>query len=166
MCIRDSVTVNAAVANSAPVAVDDDIETAEETAVVIMVLSNDTDADGDTLGVSAAGVQTTPSNGSAAITDEGTTVTYTPDAGFSGLDSFTYEVSDGKGGTATGTVNVTVNAAVTNSAPVAVDDDIETAEETSVVIMVLANDTDADGDTSEGTRLQKEIDNLYERYAQ
>ncbi len=36
-------------------------------------------------------------------------MTYTPGAGFSGADSFTYEVSDGNGGTDTATVNVTVN---------------------------------------------------------
>jgi hypothetical protein len=37
-------------------------------------------------------------------------VTYTPRAGYSGADSFTYTVNDGQGGTTNGAVNVTVAA--------------------------------------------------------
>ena len=55
------------------------------------VLDNDTDADGDTLSVVSV---SDPANGSAGI-DNGATVTYTPDTGFSGKDAFNYAVSDG-----------------------------------------------------------------------
>jgi len=51
-------------------------------------------------------------NGSVAINEDETTVTYTPDTGFHGTDTFTYTASDGKGGTDTATVTVTVNPLV------------------------------------------------------
>ena len=94
-------------ANGPPVAVDDASTTAEDTAIVIRVLDNDSDVDGDSLSVIAVG---TPSNGAAAITGNATTVTYTPNSSFHGSDSFTYVASDGNGGTDTGTVTVTVTA--------------------------------------------------------
>ena len=102
------VTVNAA--NDAPVATDDSVATAVGTLIVIRVLDNDLEVDGDTtLVVSTVGTPAVPSN-SVAITDNGTTVTYTPAANFSGTDSFSYTVSDGEPSllTDTGTVVVTV----------------------------------------------------------
>jgi VCBS repeat-containing protein len=69
-------------------------------------------------------------------------VTYTPAANYSGTDSFTYTLSDGMGGSATGTVNVTVNSV--NDAPVASNDSKTTAEDAAATIDVLANDTDVD----------------------
>ena len=136
-----SITVNSV--NDAPVAADDTASTNEDTAVVIDVLANDTDADtGDTLTVQSV---TNPANGTVADNGDGT-VTYTPAANFHGTDTFTYTVSDGNGGTDTATVSITVNPV--NDAPVAVDDTASTNEDTAVVIDVLANDTDADtGDT-------------------
>ena len=94
-------------ANGPPVAVDDASTTAEDTAIVIRVLDNDSDVDGDSLSVIEV---STPSNGSVAVTGAGTTVTYTPNSSFHGSDSFTYMASDGNGGTDTGTVTVTVTA--------------------------------------------------------
>ena len=52
---------------------------------------------------------TQPTNGTLADTGNGT-LTYKPDAGFSGTDTFTYTVDDGNGGTDTATVTVTVSA--------------------------------------------------------
>ena len=105
----DSATVTVTVAgeNDAPVATDDADATAENTAVDINVLANDTDIEGDTLTVSAVGAA---SNGTTVINPNGT-IRYTPNAGFDGTDSFIYTLSDGKGGTDTATVNVTVSAA-------------------------------------------------------
>ncbi len=95
--------------NSAPVALDDTAKTPFRTAVEIAVLDNDTDANGDGLTVTAV---TTPANGTATITsdDDGnnTLVTYTPNSGNTGADTFDYTVSDGAD-TDTGTVKVTVN---------------------------------------------------------
>ena len=105
------------------------------------MLTNDIDADADTLTVQSAGQ---PSNASVVVNADGT-VTYTPDANFSGVDTFTYTVSDGNGGIDTATVTVTVDPV--NDPPAANDDGATTDEEVPAVIDVLGNDTDADGDT-------------------
>ena len=104
-----TVTFRVAQANGAPDAVADSANTTENTAVNIAVLANDSDPNGDTLSLGAVG---SASNGSVVANSNGT-VTYTPDAGFSGVDSFTYVVSDGDL-TDTATVEVTVEADVVN----------------------------------------------------
>lgn len=102
-----TVTVN----NAIPVVVDDNLVTNENTPLIIDpvfdMIANDTDADGDprTLGTFAA----TSFNG-GTVTLNGGVLTYTPAPNFSGLDGFTYTVTDGWGGTsAPGTVLITVN---------------------------------------------------------
>ena len=78
------------------------------TAVDINVVANDTDLEGDTLSVTSV---TTPSNGGAAKkSNSTTTVTYTPNAGFTDSDSFDYTLSDGTH-TDTGSVAISVAAA-------------------------------------------------------
>jgi hypothetical protein len=128
------------VPNSSPVAADDTATSDEDVSVNIGVLSNDTDVDGDTLSIANV---TQPVNG--VVVNNGADVTYTPNANFNGTDSFTYTVSDGNGGTSTATVNLTINPV--NDDPVAADDTVATDEDVSVLIDVLANDTDIDGDT-------------------
>ncbi len=73
-------------------------------ATTINVLVNDSDPDGDPLAVASI---TQPTNG-VAVLNTGGAITYTPKAGFSGSDAFSYAVSDGRGGTATATVSLTV----------------------------------------------------------
>jgi hypothetical protein len=73
----------------------------------VNVLGNDSDPDNDPLTVTGTSV---PANGTAVV-NPNNTITYTPATGYSGLDSFTYTISDGNGGTATATVSITVNAA-------------------------------------------------------
>lgn len=126
--------------NNPPVTVDDTATTDEDTAVDIPVLLNDSDPDGDPLTVTGA----TAPNGTVTINPDNT-LTYSPDPDFNGPDEITYTVDDGNGGTATGTVAVTVTPV--NDAPVAGDDAIPTGFETTVDIPVLVNDTDVDGDT-------------------
>ena len=90
------ITVNVSAVNDAPVATTDTAETSAGTAIIIGVLENDSDVDGDTLRVVEVGVPTAPSNGTAAINTNATTVTYTPDATFTaGADTFDYTVTDG-----------------------------------------------------------------------
>lgn len=67
--------------------------------------ANDTDADGDTLTITSI---TQPTHGIAVLQPDGVTVLYTPTNGYNGVDSFTYTISDGFGGTATGTVSIQV----------------------------------------------------------
>ncbi len=138
-----TVTVNAV--NDAPVAVNDNVTTDEETAVVVTPLANDTDAEADTLTIVSA---TNGTNGTVTVALDNLSVTYTPNADFAGADSFSYTVTDGNGGNATGTVSVTVNAV--NDAPTAVADTATLAEDTPTTILassLLANDTDPENDT-------------------
>ncbi|MBN2879300.1 MAG: tandem-95 repeat protein, partial [Clostridia bacterium] len=129
--------------NATPDAVDDAAVTPADTAVVISVLANDTDPEGDTLGISSV---TQGANG-GTVTIVGTTVSYTPPAGYTGTDTFTYTISDGNGGEDTATVTVYVSV---NAPPTAVDDAYTTDEDTALVISdallgVMANDSDIDG---------------------
>ncbi|MCP4263376.1 MAG: tandem-95 repeat protein, partial [Planctomycetes bacterium] len=99
-----TVTITVNPVNDAPVANDDSATTDENVAITVNVLANDTDVDGDTLSVASV-IQ--PTNGTVVINADNT-VTYTPTASFNGLDSFTYIVSDGNGGTDTATVTIDV----------------------------------------------------------
>lgn len=93
---------------AAPVAYDDVIASKADTQIVLdYLLLNDTDADGNTLSISAVG---TPAHGTLTALG-GNSYRYTPTTGYSGRDSFTYTVADGTGGTDTGLVTVSVNAA-------------------------------------------------------
>jgi hypothetical protein len=64
------------------------------------VLLNDTDVEGNSLTVSS---YTQPAHGTVALNPDGS-FTYAPFANLNGPDTFTYTVSDGQGGSATGTV--------------------------------------------------------------
>ena len=129
--------------NNPPVAQDDTASTLEGNAVQIAVLDNDSDPDGDPLTVATI---TQPSNGSVSINPDGT-LTYTPDEGFFGTDSFTYRASDGELLSDPAMVLVTVKQAEPfNNPPVANDDTATTTQGLAVQIGVLENDSDPDGD--------------------
>ena len=118
------------------IANDDTASTVRNVAVAIAVLDND---QGDDPGVVSVG---SPAYGTAVLT--GNIVTYTPTRDYTGDDSFSYQISDAFGSTAQATVAITVGPS--NQTPVAVDDAASTSKNTSLVIDVLANDSDADGD--------------------
>lgn len=126
--------------NHFPLAQADSASTSAGVATSIDVVANDSDADGDALVVSAV---TVPAHGTAVAS--GGTIVYTPVAGFSGADAFAYTVSDGRGGSASASVAVSVGARP-NQAPVARDDTATTAFGQPVTIDVLANDSDPDSD--------------------
>ena len=92
-------------ANKPPVAVADSGTTDEGETVNIDVIGNDSDPDGDTISVTR--IVTQPDNGVAVLREDGT-VDYTPAAGFTGTDTFTYEIEDGNGGTDVAAVTVHV----------------------------------------------------------
>ncbi|OHB74920.1 MAG: hypothetical protein A2W31_13465, partial [Planctomycetes bacterium RBG_16_64_10] len=105
----DTATVRITVqpVNDDPVANDDRVSTDQGTALVITaasLLANDTDVDVDTLSIADF---TQPAHGRLVDHGDGT-LTYTPAAGFHGLDSFTYTVADGNGGAETGLVEIQV----------------------------------------------------------
>ena len=99
--------------NEPPAAEDDEAATDEDARVVVDVLANDTDPDGDGLRVASVSA---PAHGMARVVSGG--VAYTPEADYHGTDRFTYVASDGNGGTAGAAVVVTV--APVNDTPSAV----------------------------------------------
>lgn len=134
------ITVNAV--NDNTVGSADSYTTDMDVAITDNVLTNDTDADGDILFV---GANTTPSHGLLSIDLDGT-FTYTPNAGYTGTDSFTYDACDGFGPCASVVVSIQVNAVITNTPPTATDDSFGTNEDTDLSADVATNDSDAEGD--------------------
>ncbi|MCV7373878.1 tandem-95 repeat protein [Mycolicibacterium arabiense] len=122
----------------APVTRPDTLTVAEETPGIVDVLANDDDPNGDALTLTGV---TTPSHGVATF-GPGGLVTYAPARDFAGIETLTYTVSDGTGRTTSGTLTITVTGV--NDPPLATDDTTTVAENGTVVIDVLANDTDVD----------------------
>ncbi len=125
--------------NDAPNAKNDVITTEEDTAVTIDVLVNDSDIEGDVLSIQSASVPS--EQGSVDIVDG--KLVFTPAENFNGEATITYIVTDGD---LTDEANVTVTVTPVNDSPVAVDDTVSTQEDTVVIIDVLPNDSDVDGD--------------------
>jgi large repetitive protein len=130
--------------NLPPVAVADTAETPQGLAVSIDPLANDSDPDADVLTLT---ILTEPQHGTLTPPSEaGAGWLYTPDAGYAGVDSFTYQISDGKGGTATSTVSITVQPV--NAAPVLAPVESRTVVEgTTVALQLVASDSDHAADT-------------------
>jgi len=107
--VSDAITVGVTSgSNRAPVANGDSYTTDFEKPLTVAapgVLANDSDADGNTLSASLAAP---PAHGSVVLNVDGG-FTYTPQAGYSGSDSFTYKASDGTATSAPATVAITVN---------------------------------------------------------
>jgi hypothetical protein len=135
----DQGKVTVSVVNRAPVTPDIRISTRAGDPTTVDLLDRVSDGDGDTVTLSAVG---DPPHGTTVVNTD-RSVTYRPDSGFAGTDSFPYTAADGLGGVSSGTVTVSV----TNAAPVAAPDTVDTAHRTTVTIGVLANDTDPDRDT-------------------
>ncbi|MEO1469340.1 MAG: family 16 glycosylhydrolase, partial [Pseudomonadota bacterium] len=102
--VYDSVSF---VARTAPVAADDMVETGRGEAVVIDVLANDYDPDGS-LDATSVQVVNEPANGTVMVDPVTGAVTYSPDAAFQGIDTFSYTVSDGGELSNTGEVAIAV----------------------------------------------------------
>ncbi|MFH4742933.1 tandem-95 repeat protein [Vibrio diabolicus] len=126
--------------NDAPIATNDAIQTDEDSLVVIDVLANDSDIEGDDLSITSASVS--EKQGIVEIVDG--KLVFTPAENFNGNATISYTISDGELEDEA-QVSVTVNSV--NDAPIALNDATITEEDTSVTIDVLPNDTDIDGDT-------------------
>ena len=108
------------------------------------LLANDFNIETGELTVDTVPV-TAPQNGTLNLNSDGS-FTYQPNADFSGVDSFSYSISNDQGLTAN--AQVTLSESGNNTFPEASDDQFTIAEDSSATrLNVLANDTDADGDT-------------------
>jgi hypothetical protein len=133
-----TVNVTVAAVNDAPTfaAASQAVAATEDTAKAVTLAATDIDT-GDTLTYTAGAA----AHGTVVIS--GSTATYTPAANYNGADSFVVTVSDGHGGTATQTVNLTV--AAVNDAPVITSlatKVITLAEDTSAAFVIDATDVD------------------------
>lgn len=123
--------------NQAPAADNDSLTVFRNTsATFIDVLNNDSDPDNDSLTIIDVAQ---PANGT--VVNNGTSLTYTPNTGFIGVDIFEYTIDDGNGDQAMAQVSVTVE----NNAPNANDDSATAIGSEAIVINVIDNDTDSDG---------------------
>jgi diacylglycerol kinase family enzyme len=130
------VTVEpAVVVNNPPTANAQSVSTAEDTALPITLTG--TDPDGDTL---TFAIGTGPTSGTLSGTAPN--VTYTPNAGFNGADSFTFTVNDGAVDSAAATVSISVGAV--NDAPTADAQSVSTDEDTALPITLTGSDPDGD----------------------
>lgn len=125
--------------NHLPVANPDSVSLSWNQSIDVDVLANDTDSDGDTLTVT----QVVSEFGTVAILAN-QHVSYTAATDFVGTDVLIYSITDGKGGTASSELTVIVNG---NVVPIAVNDSATTDDRTSLLIDVLSNDSDPDGNS-------------------
>jgi VCBS repeat-containing protein len=150
-----TVAITVAGVNDAPQATTDAFATSEDAPLTVALpglLANDGDVDGDAItangfsGVSSRGASLiVNSDGSFSYDPRGVAVIESLAVGQTLNDTFSYTITDGKGGTSTATVTVAVSGA--NDAPVAQDDNYRTDEDSVLVVSgegVLANDTDTD----------------------
>jgi Ca2+-binding RTX toxin-like protein len=140
---EDTATVSVTVSpvNDDPDAEDDAAATPEDAAVTIAVVANDSDPDGDPVAVVDVDE---PLHGTAALTADGTSIVYEPEADFNGADVVEYTIFDGNGGTEFGEVAITVTPV--NDPPTARPDLASVRQGQSVVIDVLANDVPGPAD--------------------
>ncbi|WP_422378906.1 putative Ig domain-containing protein [Roseibium sp.] len=134
--------------NTSPIATDDDGLSVLQGAALIVsaaeLLANDTDLDGDAIGIQSVGAA---QNGIVELDPHGN-IRFVPNANFVGSTSFDYTVSDGRGGTATATVVVEVLGDA-NDAPIVVTPmGAHTIDEDNTVLLTVPQATfhDADGD--------------------
>ncbi|HSD36510.1 MAG TPA: putative Ig domain-containing protein [Rhodocyclaceae bacterium] len=156
-------TISVTAVDDAPVAVDDGVFTSSNTPVVVNMLANDSDVEGNALSVTeingsaitAGGAAINVGNAMVSLAADGQSFTVTPDAAFSGTFSFTYTISDGSGGSASATVNVTVGD---NSAPTGTDITRTINEDTPYTVQAADfGYDDSDGHAFTAVR----IDSLY-----
>ncbi len=130
-----NITVNPV--NDLPTTSPVSVTTDEEVPVAVTLLGDDVDGDALTYGISGG-----PTNGSLSGTAPN--LTYTPDVGFIGTDSFSYQASDNGGATWSAASTVTITVENVNEAPSADDQSVSLDEDTSLAITLTGSDPDGD----------------------
>lgn len=148
-----TVTITVNDINLAPIATADSYSVDEDAVLTVSatngLLANDDDPDGDALTIS---VTSGAMHGTLALQNDGS-FTYTPDADFSGTDTFTYRLNDGSLDSNAAIVTVLVHGI--NDLPSATPDTYSVPVDGSLIVNiangVLSNDIDVDGDTLNAT---------------
>jgi Bacterial Ig domain len=135
---RSKVTISDVRLVNSPEPLADTVLVNEDQTTVINVLAND----GNVAGYSPI-IKTAPTNGTVTLNADGS-VSFQPNANYFGVDSFTYKLTSGTAQSTTATVSIVVNAV--NDAPVVLPGTLVTNEENSIVIDLLSQATDVDGD--------------------
>ncbi|HUF09591.1 MAG TPA: Ig-like domain-containing protein [Rhodothermales bacterium] len=139
-----TVTINVIAVNDPPVAAPDAYTTEEDVTLEVPapgVLANDVDVDGDELTITLI---TSTEHGSLDLRNDGS-FTYSPDAGFSGDDSFEYQIDDG---TLASRATVSITVIEVSDPPRAEPDQYDVPANTDLVVPppgVLENDSDEEG---------------------
>jgi gliding motility-associated-like protein len=143
LCDNATVTITINPVNDPPIAVDDAYVTEENTPLNQNVSTNDSDVDGPEANYTLV---SGPSFGALVLNADGT-FSYTPDTDYIGTDQFVYSLCDGGSPNLCdqATVTIVVITAIGNNAPVAIDDDFITDEDTPLNASVAGNDFDVDG---------------------
>ncbi|NND77805.1 MAG: tandem-95 repeat protein [Flavobacteriales bacterium] len=132
--------------NSCPEVLDDMATTDQEVPVIIEPLINDTDTDNG-LDSASLTIITDPLNGTAELDLSNSEITYTPNTNFVGNELISYSICDLNDPPCCDTAFIFINViACVNDPLTAVDDIANTAENAPVVIPVLSNEIDLDGD--------------------
>ena len=133
-----TIAINVAAVNDGPMTAGGTTSGTEDAPITGQLAG--TDVDGDTLSFSVP-AQGAPQHGSVSVAADGS-YTYTPNANFNGTDSFTYTVSDGKGGTTTGTIAIDV--AAVNDGPTTAGGAASGTEDTPIIGQLAGADVDGD----------------------
>jgi hypothetical protein len=134
------VKVTVTPVNDPPIAAADLAQTDEDTSLTILTLANDVDPDDDELTISGV----TPGR-LGKVSVSGNAISYQPQTNVSGTETLTYTISDGQGGSDTATVALTISPV--NDAPVAQNDNVTTTQNTVIIVNLLTNDSDPEGDS-------------------
>ena len=135
-----TISITVLPVNDAPIDEDESVTITNVNEVLIIdVLGNSEDPDGDVLSVISA----VSEDGDVVINDDGT-ISFFANEGFAGTATITYIISDGNGGEVTATVTITLDAS--NLPPLAVDDEFVFDIAEFYILDALANDSDPEGD--------------------
>jgi large repetitive protein len=143
MCDTATIIITVSATNDAPVAVNDIFNTNEEVQVSGTVTLNDTDAENNINPTSYAQVDA-PKNGTLVLDPNGN-FTYNPNLNFFGIDTMSYQVCDLGTPALCDTALIIVNVSNVNDAPIANVDEGMVLVNGSTNVVILSNDTDADG---------------------
>ncbi len=140
LCTFSLVVFIVAPVNDAPKAENDTFTLPEDNTVLLPVLDNDIDVDGDNL---YANILTQPSHGVVVKLPNGE-LSYTPSLNYNGIDDFTYQACDSSR-CSTGKVHLVITPV--NDAPIANNDSLLLTDvQTGSIIDVLPNDKDVEND--------------------